>query len=152
MKLGEVLAHQRQRAGLTTSQAASCMQISDDEYQELESGTSDAEEWAPILAMAAVTLGTPTSRLFSESGKARDATPGRAAHLLMQHRNKLAMSVHEMAETLDVSPEKLVALEESGSRMEQLGIRLLRFAETIEQPVFNLLHPRGLPLADAVDY
>ena len=40
----------------------------------------------------------------------------------------------------------------TGRRIEKYGPLLLHFAELIEQPVFNLFYPCGLPLEKLDDY
>ena len=40
----------------------------------------------------------------------------------------------------------------NGRETEQVGPRLLAFAEAIEQPVFNLFYPCGLPFQELDDY
>jgi hypothetical protein len=47
---------------------------------------------------------------------------------------------------LEVSREEYERIEAGQSPIEEYGPLFLRFAEVIEQPVFNLFYPFGLPL------
>ena len=51
-----------------------------------------------------------------------------------------------MAEALGISREEYARIESGQSEVEEYGPLFLRFAEAIEQPVFNLFYPFGLPL------
>ncbi|HYX22833.1 MAG TPA: hypothetical protein VFC23_01685, partial [Thermoanaerobaculia bacterium] len=51
----------------------------------------------------------------------------------------------QVAEKIGLSAEDYAANESGSSEIEEYGPLFLRFAETIEQPVFNLFHPFGLP-------
>jgi hypothetical protein len=55
------------------------------------------------------------------------------------------MSAEAVADKLGVSRDDYQAIEGGTSEIEEWGPLFLRFAETIEQPVFNLFHPFGLP-------
>jgi hypothetical protein len=50
-----------------------------------------------------------------------------------------------VAEKTGLSAEEYTGIESGSSEIEELGPFFLRFAEVIEQPVFNLFHPFGLP-------
>jgi hypothetical protein len=43
-------------------------------------------------------------------------------------------------------------IERGESPLEEFGPLLLRFAELVEQPVFNLFYPCSLPLEKLEDY
>jgi transcriptional regulator with XRE-family HTH domain len=58
----------------------------------------------------------------------------------------------ELAESLGLSRGEYEEIERGESPLEQLGPRMLRFAEAIEQPLFNLFYPCGLPLESLEDY
>jgi len=57
-----------------------------------------------------------------------------------------------MAEALEISADEYGEIEEGKSPIEVMGPRLLAFAEVIEQPVFNLFYPCGLPFQELDDY
>ena len=57
-----------------------------------------------------------------------------------------------MAEQLEVSKEEYEQIEGGQSPIEEFGPLLLHYAEVIEQPVFNLFYPCGLPLDKLDDY
>lgn len=152
MKLGDVLKKERERKGVSVEETASQIGISVPEYQEMEAGESPAEKWGPLLALIAIELETPTSRLISDTGKAADAKEGQAGELIKAYRTYREKSVEQMAEAIGVSADEYRTIEEGSSALEQFGPRLLGFAEVIEQPIFNLFYPCGLPLAELNDY
>jgi DNA-binding XRE family transcriptional regulator len=120
----------------------------------VEGGGSPAEKWGPLLAKIAIKLETPTSRLLAESGKSADTKPGQAGELIRKHRERRQKTVDQMAEQLEISKEEYEQIEAGESGIEEYGPLLLHFAEVIEQPVFNLFYPFGLPLEklDVKDY
>jgi transcriptional regulator with XRE-family HTH domain len=152
MKLGQVLRIERERVGLATEKAASQMMVSLEHYRELEEGTSSAERWGPLLAKIAVQLQTPTARLLSESGKSADGKAGEAGRLIRQHRAQKGMATAAMADAVGLSTEEYNSVERGDSPLEQIGLPLLRFSEAIDQPLFNLFYPCGVPLEDLAEY
>lgn len=145
MKQGEVLMKERERKKLSPEQMAEKMQISPERYLEIEAGNSPAEKWGPFIRELAVALGVPTSRMFATTGKSADTKPGQAAELIRKHRESKQLTVDALAQKLNVPREEYEAIESGSSEIEEWGPLFLRFAETIEQPVFNLFHPFGLP-------
>ena len=139
MKLGEVLMKERERKKLSLEDMAGKLEIPVERYQEIEAGQSPAETWGPLLANIAIKLETPTSRLLADSGKAADTRAGQAGTLIQK-------SPEQMAELLAIPAEEYRQIEAGQSPIEEYGPLFLRFAETIEQPVFNLFYPFGLPL------
>ncbi|HKH43776.1 MAG TPA: helix-turn-helix transcriptional regulator [Thermoanaerobaculia bacterium] len=154
MKLGEVLQKERERKKLSPEETASRLGISPEKYGELEEGSSPAEKWGPLLAKIAIKLETPTSRLLAESGKSADTKAGQAGELIRKHRERRQKTVEQMAEQMEISKEEYEQIEAGQSGIEEYGPLLLHFAEIIEQPVFNLFYPFGLPLEklDVKDY
>jgi len=146
VKLGEVLMKERERKKLSLEEMAGKLQIPVERYQEIEAGQSPAETWGPLLAKIAIKLETPTSRLLADTGKSADTKAGQAGPLIQKHRERRSKSPEQMAEMLEVSPEEYRQIEAGQSPIEEYGTLFLRFAETIEQPVFNLFYPFGLPL------
>jgi hypothetical protein len=57
-----------------------------------------------------------------------------------------------LAEALEMSEEAYLEIEAGKSPIERFGPLLLGFAEVIEQPVFNLFYPCGLPFQELDDY
>ena len=88
MKLGDVLKKEREKKGLSVSEVASRLKISEEEYREIEAGETAAESWGPRLAQIAIKLETPTSRLLAESGRFADTQPGQAGGLIRGHRER----------------------------------------------------------------
>ncbi len=161
MKLGDVLKKEREAKDLSVEEVASRLGISEDDYQQMEGGESAAEKWGPALAQIAIKLETPTSRLLAESGKAADCKAGQAGELITGHRERREVSVDDMVEwvttelgklELEFTAEEYQEVEAGKSPIEQVGPRLLGFAEAIEQPVFNLFYPCGLPFQELDDY
>lgn len=152
MKLGDVLRKERTKKDLSTAETAKHLGIDEAEYLELEAGETPAETWGPRLAQIAITLETPTSRLLAESGRSADTAPGQAGTLIRGHRERRGKSIDEMAEALEVEADDYRAVEDGKSPIETWGPRLLAFAELIEQPVFNLFYPCGLPFQELDDY
>ncbi|MCH9649958.1 MAG: helix-turn-helix domain-containing protein [Deltaproteobacteria bacterium] len=152
MKLGDVLKKEREKKGLSVEDTANGLDLSAKDYEALEGGESDAEKWGPLLAEIAILLETPTSRLLAESGRAEDTADGQAGKLITQHRERREKTVEQMAEGLSITKEEYESIEAGKSPIEKQGPLLLRFAEVIEQPVFNLFYPCGLPFTELDDY
>lgn len=146
MKLGEVLMKERERKKLSLDDMAGRLGIPVEKYQEIEAGGSEGETWGPLLAKIAIKLETPTSRLLAESGRSADTRQGQAGELIRKHRERRNKTPEQMAELLEVSREEYERIEAGQSPIEEYGPFFLRFAEVIEQPVFNLFYPFGLPL------
>jgi len=152
VKLGDVLKKERERKKLSPEDTASRLSVSQEKYSELEGGGSPAEKWGPLLAKIAIKLETPTSRLLAESGKSADTKAGQAGELIRKHRERRQKTVDQMAEQLEISKEEYEQIEAGESGIEEYGPLLLHYAEIIEQPVFNLFYPCGLPLEKLDDY
>ena len=152
MKLGDVLKKEREKKQVSQEETAEKLGISLEEYQHMENGESPAETWGPTLAQIAIQLETPTSRLLAESGRFADTQEGQAGALIKGHRERREKTVKEMAEALEISEEAYQEVEAGKSPLEKFGPLLLGFAEVIEQPVFNLFYPCGLPFQELDDY
>jgi transcriptional regulator with XRE-family HTH domain len=154
MKLGDVLRKERSRKKMTEDDMSTNLVLSSDAYRELEGGASPIEEWGPKLAHIAIKLSTPTSRLISETGKSAQAnqTDGQCGKLITKHRENRELSREALAEKLNWTAEELALVEEGKSPLERYAPLLLRFAEVIDQPIFNLFYPCGLPFAELRDY
>jgi transcriptional regulator with XRE-family HTH domain len=154
VKLGDVIRKERERKKLSLEDTASRLGLAEDKYRQLEAGESEAERWGPLLANVAIQLETPTSRLLADSGKSADTKAGQAAELIRKHRERRQKTVEQMAEGLGIPKDEYEQIEAGQSGIEEWGPTLLHFAEVIEQPVFNLFYPCGLPLdkLDVKDY
>lgn len=152
MKLGDVLKKERETKKLSVEEVAGKLGISKQEWETMEAGESPAEEWGPRLAQIAIELETSTSRLLAESGRFEDTQKGRAGGLIKKHREKREKTEAELAEALGISEEEYREIEAGTSELEVYGPRFLGFAEAIEQSVFNLFYPCGLPFQDLDDY
>ena len=152
MKLGDVLRKERELRGIDVAEAAARLAVPEDEYRQMEAGRSPAEKWGPLLARIAIELSVPTSRLVSESGTSADAVPGQCGVRIRSHREQRQATPERLAEVLEIGRDEYAAVERGESPIERFGPVLLRFAEMIEQPVFNLLYPCGLPLEQLEDY
>ncbi|HEY6333214.1 MAG TPA: helix-turn-helix transcriptional regulator [Blastocatellia bacterium] len=154
MKLGDVLKKERERKRLTVDDVAGRLGLSAEQYGELEAGASPAEEWGPRLALIAIALKTPTSRLIAGTGKSAQARleEGQCGSLIHSHRANRELSQKDLAEKLGVSEAEVAAIEAGETELETYAPLLLGFAEVIDQPIFNLFYPCGLPLAELTDY
>lgn len=154
MKLSDVLRKERVRNRLTVEQAAEQLGVSVGVYGELEQGASPIEAWGPKLAQIAIKLSVPTSRLISETGRAAQANErnGQCGELIKRRREKCELSREELARRLEWIPEELASVEDGSSPLEEYAPLLLRFAEMIHQPIFNLFYPCGLPFSELRDY
>jgi transcriptional regulator with XRE-family HTH domain len=145
VKQGEVLMKERERKKISAEEMAEKLGVTPERYRDIEAGNSPAERWGPAIRDLAVTLNVPTSRMFAPSGKSADTRPGQAAELIRKHRETRQLSPEQVAEKLGITAEDYNAIESGSSEIEEYGPLFLRFAEVIEQPVFNLFHPFGLP-------
>jgi hypothetical protein len=154
MRLGDVLRKERQRKQLTVEELAERLELRAAEYVAIEQGDPIFEEWAPRLGRCAVMLKCPTSRLISVTGRSRDSRPedGQMGRLIGTRREQVAISPYSLAVAMGIDVAELVILEQGNSPLERYGTILLRISEIVEQPVFNLLNPCGIPAADLVDY
>jgi transcriptional regulator with XRE-family HTH domain len=154
MKLGEVLKKERERKRLTAEDVAGQIGVPPEQYKEMEDGNSPAEEWGPRLAQIAIQLKTPTSRLIAETGKSAQAkqVEGQCGKLIKHHREKRDLTREALADKLKISLSDVGDIEEGSTPLENYAPLLLSFAEVIEQPIFNLFYPCGLPLDQLTDY
>lgn len=154
MRLGDVLRKERERKKLSAEAVAANLKLSADEYQALEAGTSPIEAWGPKLARIAIKLKTPTARLVSESGRcegpARES--GQCGTLVRRWREKRGLAQQSLAALVDMPLPDLISLENGKSAAEIYAPILLGFAQLVNQPIFNLLYPAGLPLDKVQDY
>ncbi len=152
MKLGDVLKKERQKAGLAEEAVAASLGLDAEAYAALEAGESEAEAWGPILAQLAIHLEVPTSRLLSASGRSQDVESNGPERLIAERRQARGLSGKDMASALGLSEEQYAAIEAGDTPLGEVGKQLLAFAEVIEQPVFNLFYPCGLPFQELDDY
>jgi transcriptional regulator with XRE-family HTH domain len=154
MKLGDVLKKERERKKLSSEDVSGRLGIEVEAYQEIEAGNSPAEEWGPRLALIAVALHTPTSRLIAGTGQSAQAkqVDGQCGKLIREHLEKKGLSSQALAEKLEISTSEMEAIEGGTTELETYAPLLLKFAEIIDQPIFNLFYPCGLPLDKLTDY
>jgi transcriptional regulator with XRE-family HTH domain len=154
MKLGDVVKKERERKKLTAEDVAARLNVTPNEYSDIEAGASPAEVWGPRLALIAIALKVPTSRLIAETGKSRQAAQvsGQCGKLIRAKREDRGLSHRELAEKIEVQLSDVESIENGDSPLEHYAPLLLAFAETIDQPIFNLFYPCGLPLDKLTDY
>lgn len=152
MKLGQVLKKEREKKSLSVEKTASALGLSPPEYEQIESGDTSAERWGPILASIAIELEVPSTRLLAESGKSKDASKGQAGALIERHRKRRNKTAEDMAKALQIELEEYLQIEKGGSELEHYGPLFLRFSELIDQPMFNLFYPCGVPFQKLDDY
>jgi transcriptional regulator with XRE-family HTH domain len=154
MKLGDVLKKEREKKRLTIEDVAARLAMPAEQYLEMEGGTSPAEEWGPKLALIAINLETPTSRFIAETGKSAQAkqVEGQCGQLIRKHRERRGLSRKDLAEKLGIPDAEMESIEDGKTPLETYAPALLSFAEAIDQPIFNLFYPCGLPFAELTDY
>jgi transcriptional regulator with XRE-family HTH domain len=154
MKLGDVLKKERERRKLTVEEVGVRLGIQTEQYRQIEECEAPTEEWGPRLALIAITLRTPTSRLIAETGKSAQAkqVEGQCGKLIKSARETRGFSREELAEKLGISVSEVESIEHGTTPIEIFGPILLSFAEIIGQPIFNFFYPCGLPLAELTDY
>jgi transcriptional regulator with XRE-family HTH domain len=154
MKLGDVLRKERERRALTVEEVAWRLGIEAKHYEEMEAGNSPAEEWGRHLAHIAIQLQTPTARLIAKTGKSAEArqAEGQCGRLIALNREKRGISREELGSKLGISVAEVESVEQGNTPLETYAPILLSFSEAIEQPVFNLFYPCGLPLEELTDY
>ena len=152
MKLGQVLRKEREKKGLSVDKTASALGVSPSEYEQIEAGNTSAERWGPILASIAIELEVASTRLLAESGKSKDTTKGQAGELIARHRKRRNKSTEDLAKAIQVEHEEYLQIEKGSSDLEQYGPLFLRFSELIDQPMFNLFYPCGVPFQKLDDY
>lgn len=154
MKLADVLRKERERKKITAGDAAVKISLPIEDYERLEGGASPIEEWGPKLAQLAISLSTPTSRLISETGKSLHARQrdGQCGQLIRTHRTRRRLSQEDLAKLLNWPVDQVASIERGESPLELYAPLLLQFAELIDQPIFNLFYPCGLPFEKLNDY
>lgn len=159
MRIGDVLRKEREgRTGLhrirayDTAEMAQRLGIAESAYVALERGDSPVERWFPLLCSLAVSLGTPAARLLAPSGRFEDCAAGLAGPQIQARREACGLTIEEIAGKLGVPAGEYVEIERGTSPIETYGPLMLRFAEIIEQPVFNLFMPCGIPHDQLDDY
>jgi transcriptional regulator with XRE-family HTH domain len=152
LTLGDVLRKERQARNLSADAVAAALGVAVSEYEHIEQGQSPAEQWGPILARIAICLERPTSRLISESGRASDAQSGECGRRIQAARVQRGLTPTAVAEYAEISPADYARVEDGQSPIEQYGPLLLRFAEVVDLPVFNLFYPCGIAFDKLEDY
>lgn len=154
VKLGDVLKKERNRKHLSSDDVASRMHLSADDYNDLETGESPFETSGRLLGQIAIELETPLSRLISKTGKSAQASQedGQCGKLIQCQRTRRELTLDQLAGRLQISVVELATIENGASEIEKHAPLLLRFAEIIDQPVFNLLYPCGLSVDKLEDY
>ncbi len=152
MKLGDVLKKERENKSIPLSEMAGHLGLAEKEYAQIEQGESPAEQWGPILAKIAIKLETPCSRLLADSGRSADIVEGKCGALVRKHRENRELDKEAVASYAEISAEEYESIEAGKSPLETYGRIFLRFAEEIDQPVFNLFYPCGLPFQELDDY
>jgi len=154
MKLGDVLRKERGRKKLSDVDVVKRLGITLEQYREMEAGNSTAEDWGPRLALIAMALQVPTSRLIAKTGKSAQANQveGQCGKLIATYREQAGLTQQELAEKLAIVYSEMDSIENGVTPLEFYGPILLSFAEIVEQPIFNLFYPCGLPLEKLTDY
>jgi transcriptional regulator with XRE-family HTH domain len=154
MRLGEVLRKERERKQVSVQELAAALDLRPEQYAALEDGEPLFEAWAPTLGLCAMALQVPVSRLISSTGKARDAGKERdqTGRLIRARREQLGVTAESLAGRMAISVAQLEEIERGENCLERYGVLLLRYAEIIEQPIFNFFYPGGIELDRLADY
>jgi transcriptional regulator with XRE-family HTH domain len=152
LKLGDVLKKERQARGLSAADVCARLGIPEQEYERIEQGLSPGEKWGPILAKIAIRFELPTSRLISDTGRADDACSGECGRKIRGARERRGHALEATAEYLELTQAEYAEVEAGRSPIESCGPLLLRFAEVVEQPIFNLFYPCGIAFEKLEDY
>ena len=72
--------------------------------------------------------------------------------VLKKERERKGLSAEAVARRLDLSPDDYEKIEDGDPQFEAHARTMMKFAEAIEQPVFNLFYPCGLPFQELDDY
>ena len=152
MKLGDVLRKERRARGLSESDISARIGVPESEYERIEQGHSPAEKWGPVLAKIAIRFETPTSRLICASGRSVDARPGECGARVRARREQRGYTAEATAEYLELPLVEYSEIEAGRSPIEECGPMLLRFAEAVDQPIFNLFYPCGIAFEKLEDY
>ena len=152
MKLGDVLRKERQARGLSEADISARIGVPEREYERIEQGHSPAEKWGPVLAKIAIRFETPTSRLICASGRSVDARPGECGARVKARREQRGHTAEATAEYLELPLLEYAEIEAGRSPIEEFGPMLLRFAEAVDQPIFNLFYPCGIAFEKLEDY
>ena len=72
--------------------------------------------------------------------------------VLKKEREKKGIGMEEIAERLELSVDEYSEIEAGESPLEKYGALILKFAQTLEQPVSSLYYPCGLPFREVDDY
>lgn len=154
MKLGDILKKERERKKLTIEDLIVRLGIPREQYEEMEAGRSPAEEWGPRLGQVAIILQAPTSRLIAETGKSAQArqVEGQCGKLISSHREIRGITQEELADKINIPVTEIKSIEDGITPLEIYAPILLSFAEAVDQPIFNLFYPCGLPLDKLTDY
>jgi len=154
MRLADVLRKERIRNKFSTEEMASRLSLTLSEYSQVETDSSSVEEWGMKLCRIAVILGVPISRLISNNGKAIGARleVGQCGKLIKSRRESKGLTPQAFAAELEWSMDEVTLIEGGKSPLEAYAPLLLHFAEVINQPLFNLFYPAGVPLSKLQDY
>jgi transcriptional regulator with XRE-family HTH domain len=158
MKLGDVLKKERRGKGLsrrgamTSDQIAARLGLTPAEYEKLERDDPELERWFPVLCQIAVELDAPVSMLLSKTGRSDACRAGEIGALIRDAREERGKTIEAMAQALGVSIDEYVTIEKAKSPIEKYGPLMLRISEVIDQPLFNLFMPCGVPYRELNDY
>lgn len=157
MHLGAVIHRERTGNGISrtgersTDEFARRVACTPAELEQLERGEHPAERWFPVLCEAAVRLEIPVGLLVAPDGQSHSLDDRIGARLLAA-RVRQGLSTEAMAQSLCLSLDEYVGLEGGHAPLEASGRLMLRIAEALEQPLFNLYMPCGVSYRDLDSY
>ncbi len=138
--IGELLRDARNRRHLSLDEVAGHLGLSTDVLARWENGDPELEKWGKVLADIAIQLSVPTSRLISESGRSEQAQQGQCGARIRAMREARGMSAESLSAKIGLSTEEYQELEAGRSPLEKVAPLLLKMAELVDLPIFNLLY------------
>ncbi|NOZ57757.1 MAG: helix-turn-helix domain-containing protein [Calditrichaeota bacterium] len=138
--IGELLRRARTRRRLSLEEVAGHIGVDAQTLSRWEEGDPELEKWGKILADLAIQLSVPTSRLISETGRSSEARPGQCGARIRALREARGVTASDLASGVGLSTEEYERVEAGESPLEEIAPRLLKMAELVDLPVFNLLY------------
>ena len=138
--IGELLRRARTRKRLSLEDVSRQLGLDVQTLSRWEERDPELEKWGKVLADIAIQLSVPTSRLVSESGRSDAAQQGQCGARIRALREARGLSAGSLAAAVGLAAEDYARLEAGQSPLEEIGPRLLRMAELVDLPVFNLLY------------
>jgi hypothetical protein len=133
--LKEICAYRR----ISGEQRDALAEVLETTRRDDDTGTILGERWPAALARLAVAYGIPVAWLISETGAPDDAVEGGCGAQLRRWRGRSRLSIADAAVIAGLSVPDYAGLESGRSAAESGAVALLRLAEAMDVPLFDLL-------------